>query len=120
LIDMNETNPYATSREQSETHEPRHQSMTIARAFAINLGSGVGLAAGGAGIGDWLGCAAPAYYWAMFSDGERPGFDPVQVGFGLGLTQGLASGIFVGGADRRRFDPGRLRGTSAAFAVADS
>lgn len=70
--------------------------MTVARGFRIILGSGTALGAAGAGLGYLLGRHAPAYYRSVFAGGDSPGFDPVQVGFGLGLTQGLIAGHIVG------------------------
>lgn len=49
-------------------------------------------AAAGAGIGWVLGTFAPGYYRTVFRCGDSPEFNPVQVGVGLGLTQGLGPG----------------------------
>jgi hypothetical protein len=44
-------------------------------------------------VGYWL----PGYYEGLFSRAsERPDFDPVSVGAGLGLTQGLLVGAILG------------------------
>jgi hypothetical protein len=40
---------------------------------------------------------APGYYRGVYSSGRDPWFDPVAVGTGLGLTQGVTCGLFVGG-----------------------
>ena len=49
----------------------------------------------GAGLGYGLGTLAPDYYRSLLG-GWSPGFDPVSVGVGLGLTQGMAGGVVVG------------------------
>jgi hypothetical protein len=46
-------------------------------------------------IGSTLGQVAPGYYRAVFARGE-PGFEPVQVRLGLGITQGPIAGLVVG------------------------
>jgi hypothetical protein len=53
-------------------------------------------AAIGALIGFLLGKAAPGYYRSVFGGGSDPLFDPVAVGLGQGLTQGLVLGAGVG------------------------
>ena len=70
--------------------------MTIARGFLIVVLSGLGFAIGGGLIGYTLALVAPAYYRGVFSSGREPWFDPVQVGLGLGITQGAVCGVIVG------------------------
>jgi hypothetical protein len=70
--------------------------MTIQRAIATIISCMLVLAIIGAGIGCSLGKFAPGYYRGVFSSDRQPGFDPVSVGFGLGLTQGAAGGVAVG------------------------
>jgi hypothetical protein len=70
--------------------------VTVSRGFAIIIVSGVAFAAGGGGLGYALGRLAPSYYRGVFAGGESPGFDPVQVGIGLGVSQGLIAGLGVG------------------------
>ncbi|MGV3720781.1 MAG: hypothetical protein ACO1SX_07710 [Actinomycetota bacterium] len=43
-----------------------------------------------------IGAFAPGYYRGVFANGSDPSFDPVQVGIGQGVTQGLVGGVFVG------------------------
>lgn len=50
----------------------------------------------GAGVGYLIGSKMPGYYRSVFDGGNSPYFDPVAVGFGQGLTQGLALGVTVG------------------------
>lgn len=70
--------------------------MTILRGFLIIGISTVLCAIIGAGTGYTLGMVAPAFYRTLFHNGNAPTFDPVQMGLGLGLTQGLVAGLFVG------------------------
>lgn len=53
--------------------------------------SAFGLIGGAAGA--TLGLLAPGYYRAVIRNGHEPGFDPLQVGIGLGSTQGMLVGI---------------------------
>ena len=70
--------------------------MTMRRAFLIVAGSAAACAAVGAGIGLALGTFAPGYYRTVFRYGDSPEFNAVQVGVGLGLSQGVAAGLAVG------------------------
>lgn len=70
--------------------------MTTARGFAVVILSAVIGALAGVGLGYSLGVLAPAYYRGVFQNGQSPEFDPVQVGIGLGLTQGAIAGLVVG------------------------
>jgi hypothetical protein len=70
--------------------------MTVLRGFAIVIASVVAGALAGLGIGYSLGSWAPAYYRGVIRAGDSPNFDPVQVGIGLGLTQGAGAGLVVG------------------------
>lgn len=70
--------------------------MTVLRGFLIISISTVLCAIVGAGAGYTLGTVAPAYYRSVFRNGNATTFDPVQMGLGLGLTQGLVAGLFVG------------------------
>ena len=70
--------------------------MTVIKGFFIVLLSTFLFGFGGALIGYTLGVVAPGYYRGVFPSGREPWFDPVAVGFGLGLTQGLICGVVVG------------------------
>ncbi len=50
----------------------------------------------GTGIGVALGSLVPEYYRSVFPRGDDPTFDPVAVGIGQGLTQGVVFGGIVG------------------------
>jgi hypothetical protein len=94
---MDDFNPYGspTGKLAAES-DPPQSPVTVRRSFAIVIASALGFGAAGAGIGYGLGVVAPSYYRSVFANGNNPGFDPVQVGFGLGLSQGLICGVLVG------------------------
>jgi len=43
-----------------------------------------------------LAITAPDYYRGVFHAVNNPDFDPISVGVGLGLTQGIFAGLLVG------------------------
>lgn len=69
--------------------------MSVRIAVAIIAICPLIFAAMGAGFGWMLGTYLPGYYRAVFRGGDEPGFDPLQAGIGLGLTQGFGGGIVV-------------------------
>lgn len=70
--------------------------MTVRIALATIVQCTLLVAAFGAVAGYTLGTLAPGYYRSVFRSGREPGFDPVRVGVGQGLTQGTAGGVVVG------------------------
>ena len=70
--------------------------MTVAKGFLIIILSGLGFALGGGLIGYTLAVFLPSYYRGVFSSGRESWFDPMEVGVGLGTTQGLICGLVVG------------------------
>jgi len=70
--------------------------MNILKALAAVGGPAVAFAAAGAGIGGLLGAFAPSYFRQMFRVRDEAHFDPVELGVGLGTTQGLIWGLVVG------------------------
>ncbi len=68
------------------------QALLIIAAFAI------GFAAVGTLVGYGLGRFVPGYYRGVFSEGLRPDFNPLDVGIGLGCSEGLLFGAVVGTA----------------------
>lgn len=70
--------------------------MTVARGFLIIILTGFLFAFGGGLIGYVLAMTLPGYYRGVFSSGREPWFDPMEVGIGLGVTQGLICGLIVG------------------------
>ena len=70
--------------------------MTVAKGFRVIILSGLAFALGGGLIGYALAVILPGYYRGVFGSGREPWFDPVEVGIGLGVSQGLICGLFVG------------------------
>ena len=94
---MQAENPYAASHSRFEDVPQRPSpGMTVAKALTVIVGSGVGFAALGAALGAILALLAPGYYRGVFSGGQAADFDPLQVGLGLGLTQGTICGLIIG------------------------
>jgi hypothetical protein len=71
--------------------------MSLPKAILIFALSAAVCTAGGALIGFCLGRFAPAYYYSVVPPQPGLPYDPVAVGVGLGLTQGLVAGLCVGG-----------------------
>jgi hypothetical protein len=70
--------------------------MSVARAFSVIIASAIGFGFAGGLIGYALGRFAPAYYRGVYGIVEPSTFNPVQVGLGLGISQGLIAGVLVG------------------------
>jgi hypothetical protein len=70
--------------------------MTVTRGFVITIASGVGFATVGALLGFALGRLAPDYYRFVFRGPPQIDLDPAQAGLGLGASQGLGGGLFIG------------------------
>lgn len=96
--------------------------MTVRIAVVILIGSAcAGILLGG-GLGFGLGHLAPGYYRHLYRVGTDPDFDPVAVGIGLGVTQGLVYGLLMGGVliaadclrELHRLPPGAAQSTFAA------
>lgn len=60
-------------------------------AIASILFGAIGMA-----IGYLIGSFMPGYYRSVFVGGDSPDFDPLTVGIGQGLTQGVVLGAAVG------------------------
>jgi hypothetical protein len=91
---MSDDNPYDPSRERADAGKvgPSTLIASIAAVFgSAFLGGLLGL-----GIGAALGSFVPGYYRSVFGGGDNPHFDPVAVGIGQGLTQGVVFGGVVG------------------------
>ena len=69
--------------------------MTPQTALRNVLLWGVIFACVGSAIGAAIGTVAPGYYQSIFRNGHSPEFNPLQVGIGLGATQGVASGVAI-------------------------
>jgi hypothetical protein len=70
--------------------------MTWGKGILIVAGTMIVGAIGGTAIGTLLGLFLPGYYRSVFGGGNMPGFDPVAVGIGQGLSQGIVFGTLVG------------------------
>jgi hypothetical protein len=57
---------------------------------------GAGFAVAGTLVGYGLGTFLPGYYRGVFLGGRQPDFNPVDVGIGLGCSEGLMLGVVVG------------------------
>lgn len=90
-------NPF-TSPQAKSTPDPSAMpaTMTVRRGFVITILSALGFAIAGGLIGLLLGTVTPSYYRAVFDIPPDSSIIPVHVGLGLGFTQGLILGIFVG------------------------
>lgn len=69
--------------------------MTAKRALATVLLWGLAFSLTGGAVGAGIGTFAPDYYRSMFRTGHSLDFKPLEVGIGLGVTQGLASGVAI-------------------------
>lgn len=70
--------------------------MTVFRGFAITIASGNAFGCVGAIAGYALGSVAPDYYRIVFHIPPDISINPAQAGLGLRVTQGCATGLFVG------------------------
>lgn len=88
---MTDANPYDAPAADSAAWTPA-PPIPIFRSIGIVFGCSVLCGLIGLAIGAMLGWVAPGYYRAIFSSGDAANFDPVSVGIGLGLTQGVVFG----------------------------
>lgn len=93
---MDSSNRYAAPPPDPALHDSARGPLTVGRGFAIVLASGAGFAVGGAAVGLALATLLPGYYRGVLPSGNAPGFNPVQVGLGLGASQGLGTGLVIG------------------------
>jgi hypothetical protein len=70
--------------------------MTLLRAFAITIASGVAFGVGGGIVGYGVGHFLPDFYRTIFDVPQREAFNAAHFGLALGLTQGLLMGVGVG------------------------
>lgn len=95
---MTGQNPYRSPKNQldsaveSSAESPRHLLRSVGIVFLTAIGGGVL----GVVVGALLGRFVPGYYRSVFARGDAPDFDPVAVGIGQGLTQGVGFGALVG------------------------
>ena len=93
-IGMTNDDPYDTPKTESANSQPTFSLLLT----TVGVVFGTGLLGGliGTLIGAALGAFIPGYYRAVFRNGSAPDFDPIAVGIGQGLTQGVAFGGIVG------------------------
>jgi hypothetical protein len=70
--------------------------MNVTKALATVVGTAVGFGAAGTAIGVLLGKVAPGFFRQMLPLRDPANFNPLELGFGLGLTNGLGWGLVVG------------------------
>ena len=70
--------------------------MPIMRGLVIVIICCLSFGVAGGLLGLALGVGAAAYYRGVFHAADDPRFDPMLVGLGLGLTQGVVCGAAVG------------------------
>jgi len=69
---------------------------SLRSTFRVVLTCSVSGALAGALLGLAIGLGSPNYYRSVFEDGRSAGFDPLQMGIGLGGTQGGVAGFCLG------------------------
>jgi len=70
--------------------------MNITKALATVVGTAIGFGAAGTAIGVFLGKVAPGFFRQLLPLRDPANFNPVELGIGLGLTNGLGWGLAVG------------------------
>jgi hypothetical protein len=94
---MKDDNPYAAPVAASEkSGDPSAGLKTLFWSVATVFGSAILGGLLGSIVGAALGAFVPGYYRSVIPGSDRPGFDPLAVGIGLGLTQGIMFGALVG------------------------
>ena len=70
--------------------------MNLTKALATIVGMAVGFGAAGTAIGALLGKVAPGFFRQLLPLRDPASFNPMELGIGLGLTNGLGWGLAVG------------------------
>jgi hypothetical protein len=70
--------------------------MNALKALATVVATAVIFGLAGTGVGVFLGKAAPSFYRQTVVIRDPESFDPVELGIGLGLTNGLIWGLVIG------------------------
>ncbi len=65
-------------------------------------------------FGSVIGALAPGYYRAVIRNSDAIDFDPVQVGLGMGISQGFVGGLAVGVVIVAMYCWMRMRGRARA------
>ncbi|MGY8770557.1 MAG: hypothetical protein ACKVH8_19255 [Pirellulales bacterium] len=87
-------NPY-DSPEEPASAKPA-SAVPLMWSVATVFGSAIIGTLLGLGLGTTIATIAPGYYRSVISGGDDPGFDPMAVGIGLGLSQGFVFGGIIG------------------------
>ena len=69
--------------------------MTARNALAAVLSGGIVFACIGGATGALIANVAPEYYRTVFRYRDLASFNPLQVGIGLGVTQGIWAGVAI-------------------------
>ena len=70
--------------------------MNVFKALATVVGTAVGFGIAGTGIGAFLGNFTPAFFRNVLPFRDPETFDPMELGVGLGLVNGLIWGMVIG------------------------
>ena len=69
--------------------------MTLFKALATVVGTSIGFGIVGIGIGAFLGSFTPSFF-RLFLLRDLEEFNPLEIGIGLGLVNGLTWGLVIG------------------------
>jgi hypothetical protein len=70
--------------------------MNVLKALATVTGTALGFGVAGSAIGALLGYVAPGFFRQMLPLRDPTNLNPVELGIGLGLTNGLGWALAVG------------------------
>lgn len=70
--------------------------MSVREMLTLLISSTLFFTGLGGGVGYALGKHLPSYYRSIFEGGQSETFDPLAVGIGQGLTQGIFAGAGIG------------------------
>ena len=90
---MSNENPYESPDVNAEPIRPQPWILPGVTTVFVCAITGAIL---GCGAGTLLGSLMPSYYRSVFGAQNQPTFNPLTVGFGLGLTQGFVVGGCLG------------------------
>ena len=70
--------------------------MNLFKALATVVGTSIGFGIVGMGIGAFLGSFTPGFFRHLFPLRDLENFQPIELGVGLGLVNGLTWGLVIG------------------------
>lgn len=88
------SNPYSPPQTSPSLSRPITLATWRTVGFILLVGAVGALL--GACVGGLLAWVTPDYYRQIFSAASNSGFQPMQIGVGLGCIQGLGGGIVLG------------------------